>query len=161
MTRGLGATRVLLVFLGVLNRLAVPLTIRYGCGSRSGASFRRALVETGFLPRRTRLVPPKSSDDGASDLPTLLVNPEVPLIQEGLGEVQGSDTGGASPTIPGNAVATPPSKGFKCYLDELVAACTEATTGPGAMESPHTGSSEWAGFRTTKELLEVRSLRVS
>lgn len=47
---------------------------------------------------------------------------------------------------------------FESFLDELVAKCTEATRGPGAMESPHTGSSEWAGFRTTKPLLDVSKM---
>lgn len=47
---------------------------------------------------------------------------------------------------------------YESFLEELVAKCTEATRGPGAMESPHTGSSEWAGFRTTKPLLDVSKM---
>lgn len=44
---------------------------------------------------------------------------------------------------------------YVSFLDELLARCTEATRPGVAMESPHTGSSEWAGFRTTKSLLDV------
>lgn len=45
------------------------------------------------------------------------------------------------------------------FLDELVERCTLATRSDAATESPHTGSSEWAGFRTAPELLEVRMCR--
>lgn len=44
------------------------------------------------------------------------------------------------------------------FLDELIERCTEATRSNAATESPHTGSSEWAGFRTTPELLKVRGM---
>lgn len=44
------------------------------------------------------------------------------------------------------------------FLDELLQWCAEATKPGAAMESVHTGSSEWAGFQTTKSLLEVSSL---
>lgn len=40
-------------------------------------------------------------------------------------------------------------------FEELLRKCTEATSSDGATESPHTGSSEWAGFRTKPHLLEV------
>jgi len=42
-------------------------------------------------------------------------------------------------------------------LDELLARCAEATTSDAATESSHTGSSEWAGFKTNPVLLEVRT----
>lgn len=41
-------------------------------------------------------------------------------------------------------------------LDELLARCSAATKSDAATESSHTGSSEWAGFKTNPELLEVR-----
>lgn len=44
---------------------------------------------------------------------------------------------------------------YPSFLDELLLRCAEATRPGAAMESPHTGSSEWAGFRTTKCLLDV------
>lgn len=40
-------------------------------------------------------------------------------------------------------------------LDELLARCSAATKSDAATESSHTGSSEWAGFKTSPELLEV------
>lgn len=42
-------------------------------------------------------------------------------------------------------------------LDELLARCSQATKSDAATESSHTGSSEWAGFKTDPELLEVRA----
>eukprot|EP00752_Nemacystus_decipiens_P008443 g7547.t1 len=39
-------------------------------------------------------------------------------------------------------------------LEELLARCSEATKSDAATESSHTGSSEWAGFKTNPELLE-------
>eukprot|EP00904_Undaria_pinnatifida_P002545 jgi/Undpi1/12291/HiC_scaffold_5.g01967.m1 len=48
-----------------------------------------------------------------------------------------------------------PIDGDLCFLDELVGRCTEATRRDGAVESSHTGSSEWSGFKTTPELLEA------
>ncbi|CAM9664582.1 unnamed protein product, partial [Choristocarpus tenellus] len=44
--------------------------------------------------------------------------------------------------------------GARTILEELLDRCKEATRSKGAMESSHTGSSEWAGFRTTPELLQ-------
>ena len=43
----------------------------------------------------------------------------------------------------------------KSLLDELLVRCAEATKSDAATESSHTGSSEWAGFKTNPELLEV------
>lgn len=40
-------------------------------------------------------------------------------------------------------------------FDELLARCAAATKSDAATESSHTGSSEWAGFKTNPELLEV------
>lgn len=40
-------------------------------------------------------------------------------------------------------------------LGELLARGAEATKSGGATESSHTGSSEWAGFKTAPNLLEV------
>ncbi|CAN0110833.1 unnamed protein product [Discosporangium mesarthrocarpum] len=55
--------------------------------------------------------------------------------------------------LPGeDATDTSDDKGT--FLDELLDRCREATRSKGAMESTHTGSSEWAGFRTTPELLQ-------
>lgn len=44
------------------------------------------------------------------------------------------------------------------FLAELLARCDAATRSGAATESNHSGSSEWAGFRTTKSLLEVSSV---
>lgn len=53
--------------------------------------------------------------------------------------------------------STDPSGGESAsFLEELVNRCAEATRTDGSLESSHTGSSEWAGFKTTPQLLEVR-----
>lgn len=48
-------------------------------------------------------------------------------------------------------------EGELSLLDELLERCAEATKSDAAAESSHTGSSEWAGFKTAPALLEVRT----
>lgn len=58
------------------------------------------------------------------------------------------------PSTVGKVSSDEPADGTS-FLDELLERCTEATKSDGALESSHTGSSEWAGFKTTPELLEA------
>lgn len=63
-------------------------------------------------------------------------------------------TSDAEPSTVGKVDSDEPADGIS-FLDELLERCTDATRSDGAIESSHTGSSEWAGFKTTPELLEV------
>lgn len=67
------------------------------------------------------------------------------LTTQALGEVGHADTDDSDQSV--------------FFLDELVERCTLATRSDAATESPHTGSSEWAGFRTAPDLLEVSMCR--
>lgn len=58
------------------------------------------------------------------------------------------------PSTVGKVGSGEPTDGIS-FLDELLERCAEATKSDGAIESSHTGSSEWAGFKTTPELLEA------
>lgn len=63
-------------------------------------------------------------------------------------------TSDIEPSMMGKVDSDEPADGIS-FLDELLERCTDATRSDGAIESSHTGSSEWAGFKTTPELLEV------
>lgn len=57
-----------------------------------------------------------------------------------------------------DAVGDPAGEGEDAsLLDELLMRCAEATKSDTARDSSHTGSSEWAGFKTAPALLEVRT----
>ena len=58
------------------------------------------------------------------------------------------------PSTVDNVGGDEPADGIS-FLDELLERCAAATRSDGAIESSHTGSSEWAGFKTTPELLEA------
>lgn len=72
---------------------------------------------------------------------------KMPLAEE----ASSTAAEGRSDVVPGN---TEGDEG-ESLLDELLARCAEATKSDAATESSHTGSSEWAGFKTSPELLEV------
>ncbi|CAM9977561.1 unnamed protein product, partial [Ectocarpus sp. 12 AP-2014] len=59
----------------------------------------------------------------------------------------------SSTTTPGGR-SVPDGEGELTLLDELLERCAEATKSDAAAESSHTGSSEWAGFKTAPALLE-------
>ena len=87
-------------------------------------------------PVRRRLTATQNKNDPSATQPT-------PTIIHG--NSQKPDAGDPAEVVNDN----------KLFFDELLHSCTEATSSDGATESVHTGSSEWAGFRTKPDLLEV------
>ncbi|CAN0262415.1 unnamed protein product [Ectocarpus fasciculatus] len=57
-------------------------------------------------------------------------------------------------TTAGGRIDVADGEGGLSLLDELLERCAEATKSDAAAESSHTGSSEWAGFKTAPALLE-------
>ncbi|CAM9981693.1 unnamed protein product [Ectocarpus sp. 6 AP-2014] len=65
-----------------------------------------------------------------------------------------TEEGVPSSTTTAGGRSVPDGDGKLTLLDELLERCAEATKSDAAAESSHTGSSEWAGFKTAPELLE-------
>ncbi|CBN77853.1 vesicle-fusing ATPase [Ectocarpus siliculosus] len=65
-----------------------------------------------------------------------------------------TEEGVTSSTTTAGGRSVPDGEGELTLLDELLERCAEATKSDAAAESSHTGSSEWAGFKTAPELLE-------
>lgn len=108
-----------------------------------------------LFPTGTRSSPQRSKEDSVGELENTSNEYYTELQQEGKIFSSGKDVVFAEAAAPGRGDDYSRSESYDSFLDELVARCGEATRGPGAMESPHTGSSEWAGFRTTQTLLNV------
>ncbi|CAB1121270.1 unnamed protein product [Ectocarpus sp. CCAP 1310/34] len=65
-----------------------------------------------------------------------------------------TEEGVPSSTTTAGGRSVPDGEGELTLLDELLERCAEATKSDAAAESSHTGSSEWAGFKTAPALLE-------
>lgn len=77
---------------------------------------------------------------------------KTPLIDD---EEDAQSTAGGRSVVPYVTDTTEGDGTEMSLLDQLLARGAEATKSGGATESSHTGSSEWAGFKTAPDLLEV------
>lgn len=82
-------------------------------------------------------------------------NNKVPLVDEE--EEDAQTTAGGRSVVPAMSDDADGGGAEVSLLEELLARGAEATKSGGATESSHTGSSEWAGFKTAPDLLEVRN----
>ncbi|CAM9425159.1 unnamed protein product [Ectocarpus sp. 13 AM-2016] len=69
-------------------------------------------------------------------------------------QAHNDEEGVPSSTTPAGGRSVLDGEGELSWLDELLERCAEATKSDAAAESSHTGSSEWAGFKTAPALLE-------
>lgn len=81
---------------------------------------------------------------------------KIPLLDEEAEEDVQTTAGGGRSVVPDISDDADGGGAEMSLLDELLARGAEATKSGGATESSHTGSSEWAGFKTAPDLLEVR-----